>query len=187
MAAAIRVREANDGDKNILLDFHRRLYQDHRDQVVPKDDLQLIDYRDYERILTDDLQALMRDRSSCILIAESRSDAIGYITGRITVETRRVLPRRGVVEDWYVEPGSRGMGVGTQLLRQLEQRFVEANCQVIESATWAGNVLARRAHDAMGFRETRIIYRKRWRDRLVDGRPQRERGDDACLGVKELV
>lgn len=161
MATAIRVREAGDDDKRALLEFHRCLYQDHRDQVVARDDLPLIEYRNYERILREDLESLLRDRNSHMLIAESRGDPVGYITGRITVEPRRVLPRRGVVEDWYVEPSSRGMGVGAQLLRQLEQRFVDAGCQVIESATWAGNVSARRAHDAMGFREMRVIYRKR--------------------------
>jgi RimJ/RimL family protein N-acetyltransferase len=47
------------------------------------------------------------------------------------------------------------------LLRKLEERFVAAGCQMIESATWSGNKGARRAHDALGFREIRVIYRKR--------------------------
>lgn len=77
------------------------------------------------------------------------------------MEPRRVLPRRGVVEDWYVLPESRDSGVGAVLLRELEERFAAAGCELIESATWSGNEGARRAHDALGFREIRVMYRKR--------------------------
>ena len=161
MVSTIEVREADDSDRVVLMDFHRSLYQAHRDEVVATEDLPLIEYRDYDRILRDDLHALLKDQSSHVLVAESQGVAVGYITGRVTVEPRRVLPRKGVVEDWYVAPESRGSGAGALLLRKLEERFVTAGCEVIESATWSGNKGARRAHDALGFREIRVIYRKR--------------------------
>ena len=160
MEPAIAVRDARDTDHEVLLRFHKRLYEAHRDRVVAQEDLPLIAYRDYERILADDLRALMGDRNAHVLIAEADGEPIGYITGRVTTEARRVLPRRAIVEDWYVEESARGDGVGKRLLAELEQRFVDAGCQVIESATWSGNEGARRAHDALGFREIRVIYRK---------------------------
>ena len=161
MVSTIQVREADESDRDVLMRFHRALYQDHRDEVVSEEDLPLIEYRDYERILRDDLHALMRDPNSHVLVAESQGVAVGYITGRVTVEARRVLSRRGVVEDWYVAPESRGSGVGARLLREIEVRFAAAGCEAIESATWSGNEGARRAHDALGFREIRMMYRKR--------------------------
>ena len=161
MVSTIQVREADESDRDVLMRFHRALYRGHRDEVVDKEDLPLIEYRDYERILRDDLDALLRDPNSHVLVAESQSVAVGYITGRVTVEARRVLSRRGVVEDWYVVPESRGSGVGAVLLREIEERFAAAGCEVIESATWSGNEGARRAHDALGFREIRVMYRKR--------------------------
>jgi GNAT superfamily N-acetyltransferase len=161
MDSTIEVHEAAESDRNALMSFHRSLYQDHRDKVVAKEDLPLIEYRDYERILRDDLDALLRDRNSHVLVAESQGVAVGYITGRVTVEARRVLPRRGVVEDWYVVPASRGTGAGALLLGEIENRFAAVGCEVIESATWSGNEGARRAHDALGFREIRVMYRKR--------------------------
>jgi len=161
MVSTIEVREADDSDRDVLMGFHQSLYQDHRDEVVAKNDLPLIQYRDYERILRDDLDELLRDRNSHVLVAESQGVAVGYITGRVTMEPRRVLPRRGVVEDWYVLPESRDSGVGAVLLRELEERFAAAGCELIESATWSGNEGARRAHDALGFREIRVMYRKR--------------------------
>ena len=160
MPQAVRIRDAGDADRDLLFRFHRCLYEAHRDRVVAPEDLPLIAYRDYERILADDLDGLLRDRNTHVLIAEREGEPVGYITGRVTVESRRVLPRRGVIEDWYVEEAARGAGVGRQLLEALEARFRDAGCQVIESATWSGNESARRTHDALGFREIRVIYRK---------------------------
>jgi GNAT superfamily N-acetyltransferase len=161
MVSTIEVRVADESDREALIGFHQSLYQDHRDEVVAKEDIPLIEYRDYDRILRDDLNALLRDQNSHVLVAESQGVAIGYITGRVTVEARRVLLRRGVVEDWYVVPESRGSGAGALLLREIEKRFAAVGCEVMESATWSSNEGARRAHDALGFREIRVMYRKR--------------------------
>ncbi|MFW2387678.1 MAG: N-acetyltransferase family protein [Polyangiales bacterium] len=161
MVSTIEVREAGGPDRNALLGFHRSLYQAHRDRVVSEADRPLIEYRDYDLVLSEDLQSLLRDRNSHILIAESEGAAVGYITGRVVVEPRRLLSRKGVVEDWFVEEEARGAGVGALLLRELEHRFAGAGCEVVESATWSGNDGARRAHDALGFQEIRVMYRKR--------------------------
>lgn len=161
MPLEARVRDATEGDRDVLFRFHQSLYEAHRDRVVAPEDLPLITYRHYDRILKDDLRTLLSDRNALVLIAESEGRPVGYITGRTTVEARRTLPKRGIVEDWYVDEDARGNGVGKQLLAEIESRFVDAGCQVIESATWTGNTGARRAHDALGFREIRVIYRKR--------------------------
>lgn len=161
MPPAIEVREAQESDYAALLGFHRRLYEEHRDRVVPREDLPLIAYHDYERILADDLRALLADRGAIVLVAERDSTPVGYITGRVLVEARRVLPKRGVVEDWYVDEGLRGAGLGARLLTELERRFAARGCEVVESATWSGNESARRTHDALGFHEIRVLYRKR--------------------------
>jgi GNAT superfamily N-acetyltransferase len=161
MVQTIEVRDADASDRVALIDFHRSLYQEHRGKVVAAEDLPLIEYRNYDLLLRDDLEALLQDRSGYVLLAESEGVALGYITGRIRTEPDRVLPRRGIVEDWFVLPEARGAGVGAKLLHALESRFATAGCEVIESATWAGNTDARRAHDALGFREIRIMYRKR--------------------------
>lgn len=161
MGRPIRVRAADDRDRDALLRFHKNLYESHRDRVVEPEDLPLVAYRDYDRILEDDLDALMRDDDAYVLVAETDGKPIGYITGRVTVESRRVLPRRGIVEDWYVDEHARGAQVGRHLLEELERRFADAGCQVVESATWSGNVGARDAHESLGFREIRVIYRKR--------------------------
>ena len=161
MSTPTAVREAKESDRETLLRFHKGLYQGHRDQVVAEEDLPLIAYRDYEQLLADDLRALLSDGDSHVLVAESDSEAVGYITGKVTVEHGRVLPRKGIVEDWYVMPDARGAGIGAALLHELQARFIAAGCDVIESATWTSNDGARRVHEALGFREIRVIYRKK--------------------------
>ena len=161
MSTPIEVREGGEADRDTLLGFHRSLYESHRREVITADVLPLIEYRDYARAIEDDVDTLLADPHSHILIAESGGVAVGYITGRTMVEPRRVLPRRGVVNDWYVDPVHRGQGIGAALLRKIEERFRSVGCQAIESATWSSNDGARRAHDSLGFQEIRVIYRKR--------------------------
>lgn len=160
MSPATRVRQAEPTDGETLLRFHRSLYEGHRNDVVAPADLPLIAYHDYARILQDDLRALMSDRNACVLIAERDGTAVGYITGRVAIESRRVLPKRGIIEDWYVEEAARGGGVGAELLSALEGHFAREGCDLVESATWSSNAGARRAHDALGFHEIRVMYRK---------------------------
>ncbi len=161
MSTPIEVREAGEDDRETLLGFHQSLYKSHRDEVVAADVLPLIEYRDYAQVVEDDVNALLAGRNSHILIAESRGVAVGYITGRTKVELHRVLTQRGIVEDWFVDPERRRQGIGAALLGKLEERFRSVGCEVIESGTWSSNDGARRAHDSLGFREIRVVYRKR--------------------------
>ncbi len=161
MKASIEVRESAETDRETLLRFHRSLYETHRDEVVDAGVRELIEYRDYARVLEEDLGALLADPKGYVLIAESEGEPVGYISGRTMHEPRRVLPRRGVVEDWYVDPEHRRLGIGAALLKRLEEHFRSTGCQMIESATWSSNEGARRVHDAMGFHEIRVIYRRR--------------------------
>ena len=86
---------------------------------------------------------------------------MGYVSGHVEVDSRRVLSRRGVVEDWYVRAEERGRGTGTQLLDTLIAWFRDEGCEMVESGTWAFNAAARRAHAKAGFHEIEVKFRKR--------------------------
>ena len=163
MRGKVDVRAAGRSDREVLLGFHKDLYQTYRDRVVSSADRMLIDYENYEDVLINDLEMLLADPSARVLLAEREGVAVGYITGRIITEVGRTLPRRGTVEDWFVGEAHRGSGVGTKLLEGLEEAFRASGCEVVESATWAANGVGRRAHVALGFAEIRVIYRKRLR------------------------
>ena len=159
--ATISIRSASRQDEETILRFHRNLYIDHRDLVVEKRILPLIQYEDFDIVLAQDVHTLLTDAEKFAWIGELDAVPVGYITGHIECEKRRLLKRRGVIEDWYVAPEARGLSVGKMLLEHLESNFAARGCEALESATWTFNDGARRAHDALGFDEIQVTYRKR--------------------------
>ncbi|MEM7436222.1 MAG: GNAT family N-acetyltransferase [Myxococcota bacterium] len=160
MGEPCTIRSADATDRPVLRGFHGDLYRKHRDQILPAETRPLIEYEDYDTLLEADIDALLTDRGAHVLVAERDGRAIGYITARTRVEPRRALSRRAVLEDWYVEPGHRGDGVGGALLRALEAKLKAVGCEVLESGTWSNNDIGRRAHESSGFQEVRTTYQK---------------------------
>ena len=85
-------------------------------------------------------------------------DAIGFIELSIRAyaegcETDRVA----FVEGWYVDPDSRGSGVGAALIRAAEEWARSQGCTEIASDTEADNASSAAAHRALGFEETAVV------------------------------
>lgn len=154
------LRRASRADRAALRALHRALYIDHHGSVVPPRVAPLLAYRDFERVLRDDIDGLIDHPNAAVLVAERAGRVIGYITGHVEEEPERQLPRRGVVEDWYVDPSDRGQRVGAALLAALEAVFQQAGCDLVESATWTFNEGAVRAHEALGFEPYQVRFRK---------------------------
>jgi len=157
----VLIRVATRADYATILHFHRELYIRHRDELARPDVVPLLAYRDLERTLRDDVSGLLSSRDARVLLAERDEQAVGYVTGHVETDDRRVLPRKGVVEDWYVPHEERGRGVGRMLLDRLIEGFRSDGCQVVESGTWAFNEGARRAHLKAGFTEIEVKFRMR--------------------------
>ena len=161
MAADVVIRLASRADRAAVLRFHRELYIRYRDRIMDAALAPLYAYKDLDSALVDDVDAILHGPTSTALIAERDGVPVGYITGHIENDERRLLPRKGVIEDWFVEEPERGTGVGRALLEALLEKFREAGCQVAESATWAFNTGARNAHRRLAFEEIEVRYRKR--------------------------
>lgn len=157
---ATRIRPATRADRSALIAFHLSLYDDHQREVVPAGDRALSAYRDLAATLREDVDAMLASPDVVLLVAEEGGAPVGYATGMIQEDPRRTTPRRGVVGDWLVVPDARGRGVGRQLLEALLDAFRGRGCGVAESQTWPGNAGGRRAHEALGFREVRVVYRR---------------------------
>lgn len=157
----VAIRRAGPADRSLILHFHRALYVTHRQELVSPGVHELSAYRDLDAALRDDVDALLRNPAATVLVAERASVPVGYITGHVETDPRRVLTRRGVVEDWFVEPGERRGGAGRALFEALVEVFRGAGCEVVESMTWAANDGARAAHRALGFDEIDVRYRMR--------------------------
>lgn len=144
--------------------LHRELYLAHRGSIMPDGKEELFAYRDFEQVLRDDVDAMLSSATHAVLVATmdgEEGEVIGYVTGHVVTMPRRVLPKKGVVGDWFVLPSVRGRGIGKQLLETLAAIFRESGCEVMESATWPFNEGARAAHEQLGFSEVQVTYRKR--------------------------
>jgi GNAT superfamily N-acetyltransferase len=158
---AVVIRQATKADRAVVLRFHRELYVRHRDEITLPEVLPLFAYKDLEGTLSDDVEGLLRTQDATVLLAERNGTPLAYVSGHVENDPRRVLPKKGVIEDWYVLPSERGKGVGKLLLETLIERFRGAGCHVVESGTWAFNEGARKAHQALGFHEIEVKFRKR--------------------------
>jgi aminoglycoside 6'-N-acetyltransferase I len=92
-----------------------------------------------------------------VLIAVD-DDAIGFVELSIRsyadgCETDRVA----FVEGWYVDPDTRGTGVGAALIRAAEEWARSQGCTEIASDTEADNASSTAAHLAVGFVETAVV------------------------------
>jgi GNAT superfamily N-acetyltransferase len=155
------IRRATRADRSAVLQFHRELYIRFRDQITDPEVLPLFAYRDLDSTLRDDVDGLLSGNDSLVLLAEKNGTPIGYITGHVEIDRRRVLVKKGVIEDWFVVADDRGRGVGKLLLETIIQRFRQAGCEVVESGTWAFNEHARKAHKQAGFQEIEVKFRMR--------------------------
>ena len=159
-AASFRIRQALLKDRDDVMYFHRALYQDYRSSLIAERFGRLYAYRDFGSVLADDVDAMLRNPATAILLAEVEGKAIGYITGYIETNSRRVLSRKGVVGDWFVSGGMRGLGAGQKLLDALMAIFRESGCSVAEIATWPFNTNTRRFIESAGFSEIQVTYRQ---------------------------
>lgn len=105
------------------------------------------------------------------LVALSASGRVLGFVAVTPVSGRRVYA--GVVEhSIYVQPGARGNGVGTALLRGLIRSTEEAGIWMIETRIFPENTRSLALHRAQGFRivgirERIARHQGRWRDVLL--------------------
>lgn len=160
MPDPVEVRRAARADRNTLLMFHRELYVSYRDAIVDPAAAQFYAYRDLEAALRDDVDAMLHSPLATVLLAERGPKPLGYITGHIETDERRIHPTKGIVGDWFVVESARNLGVGRRLMDALLQAFRDLGASVVESCTWPFNHLAREAHRRAGFVEVEMRYRR---------------------------
>lgn len=156
----VAIRRARLEDREHVYRFHRALYVEHRESVMPEGMDLLYAYRDFENVLGQDVDAMLRNPSTTILLCERDGEPLGYASGFVSNDTRRVLSRKGTLGDWYVLPEERGSGVGRRLVEALLAIFSDAGCSVVETSTWPFNTDTRKAMAKLGFHEVQIVYRR---------------------------
>ena len=86
----IVIRRARGSDRKALFALHEALYVTHRDAVLPKPRVPLVAYRNFRTVLRDDVDAMLGNDSVALLVAERATTIVGYISGVVEAEPRRV-------------------------------------------------------------------------------------------------
>jgi ribosomal protein S18 acetylase RimI-like enzyme len=99
-----------------------------------------------------------------ILIAELQRVAVAYVwfERQSVLETPFTLPLlRMYVHHILVVPEARGRGVGTALMRHVEQRATTEGIKELAMSTWAANIGAQGFFSTLGYTPSNIALRKR--------------------------
>ncbi len=162
----MRIDRVEEGDLGELLPM-LRAYCDFY-EVAPSDDA---------------LEALARalivapDREGIQLIARGgEGQPLGFATVYWTWQTLNA-GRAGVMNDLFVEPGSRRQGVGRALIEECARRAREHGAPELVWETAPGNQTAQRLYRSLGAREERWISYALGTDSLAEPAPDRPGAD----------
>jgi GNAT superfamily N-acetyltransferase len=83
---------------------------------------------------------------------------VGYATGR--TETLPGGTDLGVVEELFVEPGARGVGVGEALMGALLAWFVDRGCAGVDTVALPGDRLTKNFFESNGFKARLLVMHR---------------------------
>ena len=104
------------------------------------------------------LAAALTDPSTSVLVGTLDDVVVGY--GVLRVERLADGDRLAVVDDLYVEPGARGVGVGEALMQTLIERATEASCIGIDALALPGNRATKNFFEASGLTARAIVVHR---------------------------
>jgi len=160
----IKIRSLQKSDEKQLSDltiqFHKK-YQ--RGKIVLRKLLPLIEYKDYEKRLQQDVKKYMKldPREAIIFVAEDEKELIGYIYGRLEKRSKMVINKCGIIEDWFVKEKYRGKGIGEMLWDKLIRWFKNKKCNCLKTDAYLTNKLAINIYHKLGFIDEKIVMWKR--------------------------
>ena len=163
----VEVREAGPGDVPAMLGFIRELAAYEREpEAVVATEADLL--RDGFGLAADGRTPLGSPVRWRALMAEVAGEVAGFALYFWSYSTW--LGHHGIrLEDVYVTPAKRGLGVGRALLRRLAAIAVEEGCERLEWDVLAWNAPAIGFYEEMGARE-----QSEWRIMRVSGEALRE-------------
>ncbi|SHI62667.1 GNAT family N-acetyltransferase [Halodesulfovibrio aestuarii] len=140
----VTIREANENDLTQLCDLLHILFSIEADFKS--------DFAKQEK----GLKLLLRSPTSCILVAESDKNTVGMCTGQLLVSTAEggfsVL-----VEDVVVHPHIQHMGIGTLLLKGMEQFAQKYGATRSQLLADTNNTKALDFYNARNWNKTQLV------------------------------
>src|SRR5438067_832030 len=101
-------------------------------------------YEDYGRIQLQEALQRVKDQDGVFYAALDGDTVAGFIVGVIQKHTIYgrpdvVVSKSGRVQDLYVEAGYRGKGIGSELMRRVEEYFRKQGCDAVNVSVFAPN------------------------------------------------
>jgi len=129
------------------------------------------------------LKAALADPDTRVLCGTIDDAVIGYAVARL--EDRRDGGRMGVVDDIFVEPEAREVGVGEAMLNDVVEWCRAADCVGIDASALPGNRSTKNFFETFGFTARMIVVHKWLRERPVDAAidAATHRGDAAAAAA----
>lgn len=109
------------------------------------------------------------ENDGIILLALKGNCAVGLIAGWIESKDEidqlsNRCPRRGIISELVIAPNARNCGIGKILVRAMEERFLEQECEFVAVDVFAPNNTAVLFYESMGYSPRNIEMYKRLRE-----------------------
>jgi ribosomal protein S18 acetylase RimI-like enzyme len=109
---------------------------------------------------TEILTHAINSSSSCVLVAQQASYICGTITGHLHQRPTVKLASIGVIYSLWVDTEQRRQGIGTLLLRGIEQQLQQMGAEAFQVGWDTGNPTAARWWQKYGYRPYEVIASK---------------------------
>ena len=124
---------------------------------------------------SDTARALERSRQrdpELFLVAEATGRPVGAVLGRYD-------GRRGWINHLAVDPDARHRGIGTALVRELEERLRRKGCSKVNLHVARSNATVGAFYERLGYRRADLLFLEKWLRRARPGPGRNGRSPDA--------
>ena len=112
---------------------------------------------DAEKVMRRFLADLSSSSHSCLFVAESGGEVVGFLSGELREGSPAFSPKTwAAVEDVYVVPELRSLGIGRDLFEAFQEWAHRKGATGVSLQVAAGNRRAREFYDRLGFREVSV-------------------------------
>jgi len=150
-------------DKDFLLDFHCRINYESETPYMRK-----LPYEEYRHkwlrtsqphSFLSDLENTMKENRTVAEILEDGKAQVGYLWVTFTDVQDYGITIAGIM-DIAVAPDFQHRGIGTTMLRHVEELAKEQGATLLRSDTGIENVASQKLHESLGFKPYKIHYEK---------------------------
>lgn len=110
----------------------------------------------------DALKAALADPDHLVLVGQLDETVVGYAVARL--ELLRDDTLLAVLDDLYVEPGARAVGVGELMMNMVIEWATENDCFGIDSIALPGNRATKNFFESFGLVARAILVHRRLKD-----------------------